>query len=53
MEKVATSCVLLRAQVHQAGTFAQALRESLRWLSSHAGFESPLLKKGNIPTGTF
>ena len=34
--------------MHRAGTFTQALRESLRWLSSHAGSESPLLeKKGN------
>ena len=36
-------------QVRQAGTFTQALRESLRWLSSHAGSESPLLNK-NLKT---
>ena len=36
-------------QVHQAGTFTQALHESLRWLSSHAGSESPLLNK-NLKT---
>ena len=29
----------------KAGTFAQALRERLRWPSSHAGSESPLQKK--------
>ena len=28
----------------KAGTFAQALRERLRWLSSHAGSKSPLQK---------
>ena len=28
-------------QVHQAGTFAQALHESLRWLSSHARLREP------------
>ena len=31
------------------GTFAQALRERLRWLSSHAGSESPLLNIKGFP----
>ena len=36
----------LDAQVWStACAFTQALRERLRWLSSHAGFESPLLNK--------